>query len=143
MLNLYEKFNAIKKLFDKETAPIEAKYGLTNIEFNILMFLADNKNVDSASDIVECRQMTKSHVSVSVRSLIDRGLLVGEHCEDDRRTIHLILCPAADEIIKEGHKAQKKVFSALLEGFSEDDKRTFGEYLAKIDDNISNIRGGN
>ena len=59
------------------------------MEFNILLFLANNPEFDTAAQIIKKRAFTKSHVSMSVRSLEERGLLTGEYYGTDRRTIHL------------------------------------------------------
>ena len=71
--------------------PVCKKYGLTQMEFNILLFLANNPEFDTAAQIIKKRAFTKSHVSMSVRSLEERGLLTGEYYGTDRRTIHLKL----------------------------------------------------
>ena len=75
--------------------PVCKKYGLTQMEFNILLFLANNPECDTAAQIIKKRAFTKSHVSMSVRSLEERGLLTGEYYGTDRRTIHLKLTDAA------------------------------------------------
>lgn len=75
--------------------PVCKKYGLTQMEFNILLFLANNPEFDTAAQITKKRAFTKSHVSMSVRSLEERGLLTGEYHGTDRRTIHLKLTDAA------------------------------------------------
>lgn len=59
--------------------PVCKKYGLTQMEFNILLFLANNPECDTAAQIIRKRAFTKSHVSMSVRSLEERGLLTGEY----------------------------------------------------------------
>ena len=58
--------------------PVCKKYGLTQMEFNILLFLANNPECDTAAQIIKKRAFTKSHVSMSVRSLEERGLLTGK-----------------------------------------------------------------
>ena len=57
--------------------PVCKKYGLTQMEFNILLFLANNPECDTAARIIKKRAFTKSHVSMSVRSArtAHRGIL--------------------------------------------------------------------
>ena len=45
--------------------PVCKKYGLTQMEFNILLFLANNPECDTAARIIKKRAFTKSHVSMS------------------------------------------------------------------------------
>lgn len=72
------------------------------MEFNILLFLANNPEFDTAAQIIKKRAFTKSHVSMSVRSLEERGLLTGEYYGTDRRTIHLKLTDAAAPMVSDG-----------------------------------------
>lgn len=72
------------------------------MEFNILLFLANNPECDTAARIIKKRAFTKSHVSMSVRSLEERGLLTGEYYGTDRRTIHLKLTDAAAPMVSDG-----------------------------------------
>lgn len=88
--------------------PVCKKYGLTQMEFNILLFLANNPEFDTAAQITKKRAFTKSHVSMSVRSLEERGLLTGEYYGADRRTIHLKLTDAAAPMVSDGKNVQKR-----------------------------------
>lgn len=63
------------ELYNSKLKPIADHYGLTSMEFSILLFLANNPEYDTATEIVTIRHLTKSHVSASVRSLEEKGLL--------------------------------------------------------------------
>ena len=81
------------------------------------MILFNNLYHDTATDIVKLRRLTKSHVSISVRSLIDRGLLVGEQRSHDRRAIHLRITDAAMPIIEDSTVAQKDFWANHAQWF--------------------------
>jgi len=53
LVNPLEQQNAVKTLYSEFVSPVCAKYGLTRIELDILLFLANNTRYDTASDIVE------------------------------------------------------------------------------------------
>ena len=78
-----------KRTVQNERRCICEKYELTYMEFTVLMFLANNPQYDTATQIVRYRHLAKSHVSVSIRSLQERGLILGEHKGGNHRTIHL------------------------------------------------------
>ena len=89
MENIFQHYAAGESLYTKTVSPVCEKYGLTYMEFTVLMFLANNPQFDTAAEVVKYRHLTKSHVSMSVRSLQGRGLIRGEYREPNRRTIHL------------------------------------------------------
>ena len=56
----------MEKLYSALFSPLLERCGLTQLEADILMFLANNPEYDTARDIVEKRRLAKSHVSVGV-----------------------------------------------------------------------------
>ncbi len=137
MKNIFQHYVVGKNLYTLTVMPICEKYDLTFTEFTVLMFLANNPQLDTAAEIVKYRHLTKSHVSVSLRSLQDRGLVLGEYHEPNRKAIHLKVLDAAGSIISDGQAAQQSFGEALLMGFSADEKRQLQDYMKRIDDNIS------
>ena len=66
--------------------PVCKKYGLDQMEFIIRCFSPTIRSVGiPPPQIIKKRAFTKSHVSMSVRSLKERGLLTGEYYGTDRR----------------------------------------------------------
>lgn len=138
MENIFSHYAANESLYTTIVSPVCEKYGLTYMEFTVLMFLANNPQFDTASDIVKYRHLTKSHVSMSVRSLEDKGLLKGEHYKPNRKTIHLTALDAADMIISEGREAQRSFGKILFSGFSDFEYDQLTSFIKRIDENISN-----
>ena len=136
MESLFRHYAANESLYTATVSPVCEKYGLTYMEFTVLMFLANNPQFDTASDIVRYRHLTKSHVSMSVRSLQDKGLLKGEYHKPNRRTIHLTLLEDADPIVTDGRSAQQNYGSILFSGFDESEYALFVAYMKRIDNNI-------
>ena len=62
---------AIKKAYDGLWDKIQETYALTRVEIDVLSFLANNPDCDTASCIVEYRKIAKSHVSGAVESLLE------------------------------------------------------------------------
>ena len=137
MESLFQHYSANESLYTATVSPVCEKYGLTYMEFTVLMFLANNPQFDTASDIVRYRHLTKSHVSMSVRSLQGKGLLKGEYHEPNRRTIHLTVLEAASPIVSDGRAAQQSYGSILFAGFTESEYAQFIAYMKRIDNNIT------
>ncbi len=116
--------------------PVCSKYKLTMTEMLVLLYLAKNQQCDTASGIVDRLKITKSHISASVRDLEERGYLQGSYMGHDRRTIHLRLCDEAAKIVREGNQVQQEFLSVVSRGFSEEEIKTFGGYLERINANV-------
>ena len=58
---------------------------LPQTAFDILLFLANNPECDTASDIVELRKIKANLVSVNVNRLVEEGYLYREPVPGDRR----------------------------------------------------------
>lgn len=137
MNEILENLYATRELYSSLYTPICTKYKLTPAELLVLLFLANNRGRDTARDIVEKLKLAKSHVSVSVRDLAERGYLRGAYSGHDHRSIHLGLCDAAADIIADARAAQTQFLSVLSRGFSDDELNILKDYLQRITDNIN------
>ena len=75
---------------------------LPQTAFDILMFLANNPNYKTASDIVEIRKIKANLVSVNVDRLVQEGYLQRQAVEGDRRKTELLCTPKAQPVIEKG-----------------------------------------
>ncbi|MBC8570285.1 MarR family transcriptional regulator [Oscillospiraceae bacterium NSJ-54] len=113
------------------------------MELDILLFLSNNPPFDTATDIVERRKLTKSHVSTSIAGLARRGYLARSFQGENKKLVHLRPLPAAVPIIEEGQQAQQRFFSAILAGFSKEEAEAMESALIKITGNArSALQGG-
>lgn len=136
MNNFVENIFLGRELHQTILAPVCEKHNMTHTEMVILLFLASNPKLNTATDIVKNRRMTKSSVSMSLRNLQDRGLISGEFVDGNHRTIHLSICNTANQIIEEAEAAQNKYFAILSDGFSEEDLEKFRGYFERVSENI-------
>ena len=126
----------IRKLYCSLFTPVLERRGLTQLEMDILLFLANNPEYDTARDIVEKRHLAKSHVSVGIDALAGRGLLARQMREGNRKTIHLILTEAAAPIVEEGRAVQRQYGETLLAGFTEEEREDLFRLLDRIGENV-------
>ena len=138
-MDLGSFFNAMgiaKKEYCRSLEPVCKRFGLTQNELAVLLFLHNNPGRDRAADIVSCRGIAKSHVSLAVNALVHKGYLSRIFRENNRKTVHLVLCGSASPIVSEGRNAQKAFAEILLKDFSEEDARLLHRLLARMDRNI-------
>lgn len=119
--------------------PICKKFDLTRNELDVLLFLANNPTLDRAVDIVNNRGLSKSHVSLSVSGLEEKGLLYRVNDPADKRTVHLKLTEKADDIAETGRIAQKRFFTYLHQGVTREQIAMMVEFAQRVNENIKNI----
>lgn len=141
MENVFSHYAAAEKLYMSLVSPLCKKHGLTYMEFTVLMFLSNNPQFDTAADIVKYRHLTKSHVSLSIRGLEEKGLLAGGYHKPNRKSVHLTVLPAAGGVVEDGRGAQRALFSLLFDGFSDEERKALLSFLDRIDKNIENHIG--
>ena len=67
------------------------------MEYDILMFLHDNPQYNTAAEIVKIRKSTKSHVSTSLKKLENKGLVERIQSKDNKKHIEIILLDKATD----------------------------------------------
>jgi len=106
------------------------------MELTILLFLANNPQYDTASQIVSKRHLSKSHVSTSIRSLEEKGLLSKELRNGNHRNEHLLICSKSNDIIKKGQKLQKDFLTKICNGISDSQKKELLSDLQIMNENL-------
>jgi len=127
-----------QELYNKNIQTVCKAFGLTSMEMAILLFLANNPEYDTAKEIVEKRHLTKSHVSISLRSLEERKYVRREYRNGNHRTEHICIQPEAKDAICAGQSAQQEFFRILVEDFSSDEKAQLMDFLERIHQNVKN-----
>ncbi|MBD5133120.1 MAG: MarR family transcriptional regulator [Clostridiales bacterium] len=127
-----------KGAYDQALDPVAQRWGLTRMELDLLLFLANNPAHDTAAEAVRLRRWTKSHVSAAVHSLQDKGLLSAEHPEGNRKALRLTPLPAAGEMVRAGQDAQRSFYQAMYRGFTPEEERVLEAVSEKIARNIRN-----
>lgn len=131
----WEKQKRILSLYEAYAKPVREQYELTQMEYDILMFLHNNPEYDTAAEIIRVRQLTKSHVSTSVKKLIEKGYLLACHAKHNNKTIHLQITPLAAPLVADGEMAQKEFGAQLFRGFSEEEFQTVQGFFERLYDN--------
>lgn len=134
-LDIYLSFRQGLNLYDKVSLPVREKFGLTFMEFIVIMFLANNREYKKASDIVEVLGIAKSHVSMTILSLEEKGLLERTVDPCDKRSSILEL-KSTEAIVEEGRKAQNRFMEILLDGLDEKEVMDTKKSFEKIEENI-------
>ena len=122
--------------------PLCRQLELPQTAFDILMFLANNPDRRTASDIVEFRHIKANLVSVNVDKLVCEGYLERREAPDDRRKTLLFCTEKAQDVIEKGRMIQSIFKDTLLDGTDETSKEIFFHMLHVMERNMDNILKG-
>lgn len=134
--SFFIRSRGLGKLYTRLFAPLLERCGLTQTEMDILLFLANHPEYDTARDMVEKRHLAKSHISAGIDALAARGLLERRFQAGNRKTIHLRLTGAAAPIVQEGQAIQRQYGKSLFAGFSEAEIRRLVRMLDRVAENV-------
>ena len=128
----WDKHKTITTCYELLSSKVCDEYGLTQMQYDILMFLYNNPQHNTAADIVKIRKSTKSHVSTSLKGLEDRELIKRLQSVENKKHIEIVLLEKAMPIIEDGIKAQKDFASNVLSGLTNEEKRICISVFDKI-----------
>lgn len=137
--NFFDAMSRARKEYNRCLEPVCREFGLTQNEAAVLLFLNNNPGLDRAADIVSCRGIAKSHVSLAVTSLEAREMLSRRFDPSDRRACHLVLTEKGMEIAEAGTVRQRQFFDALYAGISSEERAEMRAITQKIMDNIASF----
>ena len=136
-------FNSANRFIEAYHTALQAickDTGLPPMAIDILMFIANNPDSNTAGDICRCRGLKTGIVSVHVDRLVNEGLLLRQAVPGDRRKTQLVCTDAAGGIIEKGRELQKSFAQRLLAGISDAEIEVFHNCLAILGSNIEEIR---
>ena len=128
----WDRHKTITSYYELLAGEVCDRYGLTQMEYDILMFLHNNPQHNTAAEIVRIRKSTKSHVSTSLKRLENKGLIQRIQSKDNKKHIEIKLLKKAEPIIEDGIKAQREFAKHVLTGLSEEEKRICKAVFNKI-----------
>ena len=125
-----------KKYYTAQFEAASAAYGLNQLEIDILLFLHNNPELCTASDICRYRGLAKSNVSAAVERLRSRGVLEVLPAPDNRRQRILRFTGAARPMAEALAEIQRRTLEPLFDGFTAAEQQALQEYLCRMDANI-------
>lgn len=141
-MELVNGLRVITRFYDTQRRAVCRKLSISQMEFDILVFLHNNPGRDTARDIVALRGLPKSNVSQAVEVLMGKGLLARSQDAEDRRRMHLNLTEAAEQLMPQLLEAQQTFWEQAFRDFSAQDAECFAALYGRIVKNLSE-KGGN
>ena len=137
----WDKHKTITSYYELLCGEVCDRYGLTQMEYDILMFLHNNPQQNTAAEIVKIRKSTKSHVSTSLKKLENKGLVEKIQSKNNKKHIEIILLDQAKLIVEAGTDVQKQFAQTVLSGLTVEEKQMCIRIFDKICNNAEeNLR---
>ena len=128
----------VKKVFDNIYREIRKRYGLKQVEVDVLVYQAAFPE-KPASQIAKDLFIPKGHISLATDGLCKKGFMIAERDDHDRRFIRLSLTDQGKEIVKDIEKIRVKVEEILLKDISDSEREAFEAVAAKLLSNADEI----
>lgn len=129
----FEKFQKIDKMYRRFYQRELAEYQFTPNEIAVILFLYNNApELDTATDIVRCKGISKGLVARSVEALCAKGYLETVREPSDRRIIHLKLSEKSQPITEKISVRQKELARKIECEISQEELRITSETLDKL-----------
>ncbi|MDO4526445.1 MAG: helix-turn-helix domain-containing protein, partial [Bacteroidales bacterium] len=112
-------------------------FELSAVEVDVLLFMANNPELNTSAEFIRLRKIAKSHVSLAVNTLFEKGYITKIEDEKNRKKIHLIPAEAAGEIVEYGRAEQKSFVSVVNRCISEEEKVLLRETMKRISENLN------
>ena len=134
-----EQLSLIVNSYAMEKKTVMEKYSMTSIEVDVMLFLANNPQFDTAAEIVSIRKIAKSHVSLAVSRLTERGYLEKSKDSKDRKKSHLVITEKASSMVKDAQKFQAEFREQMLTGFSKEERALLQDFTRRISRNLLDL----
>lgn len=129
------KFLFIAKAIKNKNRSVISSYKLSPNEIDLLVAL-DMGVYDTAKEIADNFEISKSLVCRSVDSLSQKGYIDTKKDEKDKRVSHLILREEAKPIVEALKENRKKTTEDLLLGIDKEELKIFSKVLNQMKDNM-------
>ncbi|MCI5629175.1 MAG: MarR family transcriptional regulator [Clostridiales bacterium] len=129
------KFLFIAKAIKNKNRFVISSYKLSPNEIDLLVAL-DMGLYDTAKEIADNFEISKSLVCRSVDSLTKKGYIDTQKDEKDKRVTHLILREEAKPIVDTLKENRKKTTEDLLRGIDEEELKIFSKVLDQMKNNM-------
>lgn len=130
------QYAKIDKAYRKRCAKAVEEYCLTPNEIVVLLFLSNNPEYDSASDIAHLRSISKGLIARSVEALCEKGYLRTKKDEKDRRLVHLYLTKESEAVVKRLEDCRLEFLKELYEGAATVDLEAMARVTKVMNQNL-------
>jgi len=129
----------IKYVLGREMDSLCKKYHLRLTDIEVLFYLKNNTEKNTAGDIRKSLHINKGYVSQITNSLCEKGYLTADADANDHRYMHYSVTEKTHEITDTHQQIWDSLEQRLFDGISAEDRETFFNVLNAVYGNITKI----
>ncbi len=137
---IYAASRQFERAYAVVMQPLSRALKMPQTAVDILMFLSNNPEMNSAVDICACRGLKPSNVSFHVEQLVREGYLIRSPVSGDRRRYFLQCTEKAAPLIAEGHALQKEFYRRITANILPEDMAAAQRCLHMLVQNLREIQ---
>ena len=140
---LLANIKEMRLLYTQSFTQAGQRHNLSQPEIDVLLFVANQPQYNTARDIASRRGLAKSNISKAVEMLRQKELL--EVCEDEknRRVRRLFPTAKAEPVIEELRACQAAFFGKLFDGFTPEELAQLERLMQHAAENLHRqVSGG-
>ncbi len=138
-LGLLEAVTKLQQVYGEFCQPVCREFGLSQTDLDVLLFLANHPQDNTARDVCEKRLIKKALVSVTVEKLVQLGYLQRQEDCLDRRVQRLAVLEKAQAAVAAGRRTQKAFFHAIYQNMTQEELQTYFRLQQKMVDTIEKL----
>lgn len=132
--------NMFMDVLEARCADVMEKYGLRRVDTEVISYLYNNQDRNTAVDIGRFLNRNKGYISQVVDRLCKEEYIVAVPDLTDRRYVHYVVCPKSKEVAEDVQKVWDEFARELFDGISEEERETFRNVAAKLRDNMMRMK---
>lgn len=125
MRQFWDKHKTITRYYETLARAVCERWRLTQMEYDVIMFLHAHPQLNTAADMVRERKLAKSHVSAALAALEKRGYVAKKRTATNKRVVELFLQDNANDVVHAGMQAHRQFVRTMIHGISKDDFAAF------------------
>ena len=137
-LDIVLRGRKLKRISDIAFGELRRKYGLKQLEVEILIYLSRNPEA-SASTFIEEMGLNKGQVSVAMDNLSSGGFITLKRDNKDHRYSHASVTEKALPVLEEAEKLKVMYEIMIFSGISPEDAFSFWNVSKKMMANLEKI----
>lgn len=140
MISITLVLKSLHHCINRKMEKISKKYGVSGVQFVVLVYLLKNENIDVfQKDIERLIDVRRSTATVILQNLTQKGFITRENSEKDGRLKKIALTEKAKGMVKEFEQEMIKLQDIVESDISLEEKENFVKVSEKIKDNLENI----
>jgi len=104
-----------------------------------LMHMIENNPDTNQKQLAGEMRLTQGAMSISIKKLMELGMVDKEPLEEDLRHHRLVLTDKGKKVIDDYEKYLEEIIKDIFTGFTLEELKKFSEFTSRINDNLKNI----